>query len=95
MNFHARIQKIFSGGTTFQPGVVQQILSLQKPIFWKIEGGLNPLSPPPSESAHDFEKKAYYSNLRRLSFLKIFLVMHKKVKVNKILTNAGRQHIKE
>ena len=35
---HVRIQKIFSGGTTFRPGVVQHILSLQKPIFWKFEG---------------------------------------------------------
>ena len=37
---HAGIQKIFSGGEgAFRPGVVQQILPLQKPIFWKIEGG--------------------------------------------------------
>ena len=36
---HAQIQKIFSGGTTVRPGAVQQILPLQKSIFWKFEGG--------------------------------------------------------
>ena len=36
-------------GTSFRPGVVTKILPLQKPIFWKIEGGgggLEPLLPP-------------------------------------------------
>ena len=52
MVIHARIQKIFSGGTNQLPTViVPKILPLQKPIFWKIEGGgLDPY--PPSGSAH-------------------------------------------
>ena len=37
---HALIQNIFSGGGgSFRPGVIQQILPLPKPVFWKIEGG--------------------------------------------------------
>ena len=46
-----RIQKIFSGGTSFRQGVVPQILPLQQPIFWKIEGGGTGPSIPHSRSA--------------------------------------------
>ena len=44
------IQKIFSGGTTFRPGVVQQILPLQKTHILENRGGgvtEPPIPPPP------------------------------------------------
>lgn len=84
-------RKFSHGWSSLRPGGIQQILPLQKPISWKIEGGgSRPRPPSGSADALDSYPKISLGKWNQLDFPKkdtlLFYVITKKNLKNNVLS---------